>query len=161
MKIFKSAAMCVALVLAAPAFAQTNINLGTINADPTEPVEITADNLNVEQSTGIAIFEGNVVIGQGEMRLSASRVQVIYDEDSGDITNLSASGGVTFVTPTEAAESDSADYDLDAGTLVLLGDVLLTQGASTIASDRMRVDLSDGSAQMDGRVRTIFNQGDN
>lgn len=159
MNFLKTALMCALLICAAPAFAQTNINLGVINADPTEPVEITADNLTVDQVTGTAVFVGNVVLGQGDLRLSASRVQVIYD--GSEITSLSASGGVTLVTPTEAAESSTAEYDLDSGTLDMAGDVLLTQGASIIASDIMQIDLSTGAAQMNGNVRTIFNQGDN
>jgi lipopolysaccharide export system protein LptA len=159
--IFKTALFCAALIYAAPAFSQTNINLGAISADPTAPVEITADSLSIDQATGTAIFIGNVVFGQGDLRLNAARVQVIYNDASGDISRLSASGGVTFVTATEAAESLTADYNLDTGTLELAGDVLLTQGASAISSDTMRVNLSDGSAQMEGRVRTIFNQDNN
>jgi len=158
---FKTALLCACLTIAAPAYSQTNVNLGGISADPSAPVEITADNLSVNQETGNAIFEGNVVLGQGDLRLSASRVQVVYDGTGGGISRLSASGGVTFVTATEAAESQNAEYDLDAGTLVMTGEVLLTQGASAISADSMRINLSDGSAQMDGRVRTIFNQGDN
>ena len=158
---FKTALLCAAVIFGSAASAQTNINLGVINADPTEPVEITADSLSVDQDSGTAVFQGNVLIGQGDLRLSASRVQVIYNDASGDISSLAASGGVTFVTATEAAESASANYDLDSGVLVMSGDVLLTQGASAISADRMRVNLSDGSAQMAGRVRTIFNQGDN
>ena len=122
MTFFKSALLCVA-VLATPALSQTNVNLGGISADPTAPVEITADSLSVEQDTGTAVFQGNVVLGQGDLRLSAARVLVVYDEASGDISRLSATGGVTFVTATEAAESQSAEYNLDAGTLVMNGDV--------------------------------------
>lgn len=161
MTIFKTALFCAALICATTAFAQTDINLGAISADPNAPVEITADSLSIDQATGTAIFIGNVVFGQGDLRLNAARVQVIYSDASGDISRLSASGGVTFVTATEAAEALTADYNLDTGTLELAGDVLLTQGASAISSDTMRLNLSDGSAQMYGRVRTIFNQGNN
>lgn len=160
MTIFRTALLCAA-IFAAPAFAQTDINLGVINADPNAPVEITADSLAVDQSNGSAVFQGNVVLGQGDLRLSAGRIQVIYSDASGDISRLSASDGVTFVTATEAAEAQSAEYNLDAGTLTLSGDVLLTQGASAISADTMRVNLSTGAAQMEGRVRTIFNQGGN
>ena len=161
MSIFKTALFCASLLGAAPAFAQTNINLGAMSADPTAAVEITADNLSIDQATGTAVFQGNVVLGQGDLRLNAGRVQVVYNDASGDINRLSASGGVTFVTATEAAEAQSAEYNLDAGTLVLTGDVLLTQGASAISADTMRVNLATGAAQMEGRVRTIFNQGGN
>lgn len=154
-------AALIALVFAVPATAQTNINLGGIAADPSAPVEVTADNLNVDQDTGSAVFSGNVVIGQGDLRLSAPSVQVTYAADSGDITRLQATGGVTFATATEAAEAQSADYNLASGLLTLNGDVLLTQGQSALSADSMVLDLNAGTAQMNGRVRTVFQQGGN
>jgi|TARA_R110000787_G_scaffold54724_2_gene127022 lipopolysaccharide export system protein LptA len=150
-----------ALVLAVPATAQTNIDLGGIAADPSAPVEVTADNLNVDQDTGSAVFSGNVVIGQGDLRLSAPSVQVSYAAETGDITRLQASGGVTFATATEAAEAQSADYNLASGLLTLNGDVMLTQGKSALSSDSMILDLNAGTAQMSGRVRTVFQQDGN
>lgn len=143
------------------ASAQTNINLGGISADPNAPVEVSADSLSVDQQSGSAVFSGNVVVGQGALRLNAGEVRVIYSEATGDIAALTATGGVTFVTATEAAEADAANYDLVAGTLVLTGNVLLTQGASALSADEMRIDLNSGSAQMSGRVRTVFQQGGN
>jgi lipopolysaccharide export system protein LptA len=150
-----------ALVFAVPATAQTNIDLGGIAADPSAPVEIIADNLNVDQDTGSAVFSGNVVIGQGDLRLSAPSVQVSYAAETGDITRLQASGGVTFATATEAAEAQSADYNLASGLLTLNGDVMLTQGKSALSSDSMILDLNAGTAQMSGRVRTVFQQDGN
>lgn len=155
----KFTAFVVAMLLAAPAFAQTNINLGGISADSSAPVEVAADSLTVDQDTGTAVFSGNVVIGQGDLRLSASSVRVIYDEATGDITKLNASGGVTFMTATEAAEAQTAVYDLTSGTIVLTGDVLLTQGASALSANQMTVNVNTGTAQMSGRVRTVFQQG--
>ena len=155
----KLKAFVVAMLLAAPAFAQTNINLGGIRADSSAPVEVAADSLTVDQDTGTAVFSGNVVIGQGDLRLSAGSVRVIYDEATGDITKLNASGGVTFVTATEAAEAQTAVYDLTSGTIVLTGDVLLTQGASALSANQMTVNVNTGTAQMSGRVRTVFQQG--
>lgn len=155
----KFTAFVVAMLLAAPAFAQTNINLGGIRADSSAPVEVAADSLTVDQDTGTAVFSGNVVIGQGYLRLSAGSVRVIYDEATGDITKLNASGGVTFMTATEAAEAQTAVYDLTSGTIVLTGDVLLTQGASALSANQMTVNVNTGTAQMSGRVRTVFQQG--
>ena len=65
-----------ALILAAsPAVAQ-NVAFGGMRADISAPVEVAADNLSVNQADGSAVFTGNVVIGQGEMRLSADSVTV-------------------------------------------------------------------------------------
>lgn len=158
---FRILAITALLALPQLSAAQTNINLGGISADPTAPVEVSADSLSVDQDSGTAVFSGNVVIGQGDLRLNAGQVQVVYAAETGDIAQLRASGGVTFATATEAAEAQTADYDLTAGTLVLQGEVLLTQGASALSADEMKINLTTGSAQMTGRVRTVFQQDGN
>ena len=152
-------AFITALLIATSAYGQTNINLGGIRADSTAPVEVAADNLSVDQESGTAVFTGSVVIGQGDLRLSAGTVRVVYTEETGNIAQLIASDGVTFVTTTEAAEAQDADYNLITGILTLTGDVLLTQGTSALSSDKMTINVNSGSAQMSGRVRTIFQQG--
>jgi lipopolysaccharide export system protein LptA len=126
--------------LSGPAFAQgTKVAFGTIQQDTTAPVEVSADELNVDQETGEAIFTGNVVIVQGDMRLSAARVLVLYRQD--------------------LAESQRADYDIDTGVIVMTGNVLMAQGNNAISSDRMTVDLDGGTARMEGRVKTILQTG--
>jgi len=144
--------------------AQTNVAFGTMQQDTSLPVEVTADSLSVSQTDGTAIFTGNVVIIQGEMRLSAPRVLVVYaqasDTQDARIARLEATGGVTLVSGPDAAESERADYNVDEGEVLMQGDVLLTQGASALTSDRMTVMLEDGTAQMDGRVRTILRGAD-
>ncbi|WP_210528425.1 LptA/OstA family protein [Rubellimicrobium arenae] len=135
-----------------------NVALGGLSADPSAPVEVTSESLSVDQATGAATFTGNVLIGQGDLRLQAGEVEVRYDEGSGQIARLLASGGVTLATPNEAAEAQDADYDLTGQTLTLTGDVLLTQGQSAISADRMVVDLAAGTARMEGNVRTVLQQ---
>lgn len=159
MSYLKTLLLGLAFLTAQTAIAQTNVSLGTLSVNPAAPIEVSGDAMRVDQNTGVAVFEGNVVIGQGDLRLSAGRVEVVYNAGTQSVSHLSASGGVTFVTATEAAEARTAEYDLDGGQLTMRGDVLLTQGATAIAANQMRIDLSSGSAQMDGNVRTIFNQG--
>ena len=157
MRHFQIGALALFVFFATLAAAQTNLTLGAVNADPSAPVEISADSLSVDQDTGIATFSGNVEVGQGDMRLAAAEVVVNYDDQTGEIDSLTVTGGVTFVTPTEAAEAQRAEYDISGGMLVLIGDVLVTQGPSAISADQMRIDLQTGNALMEGRVRTILN----
>ncbi|KZY02181.1 lipopolysaccharide transport periplasmic protein LptA [Sulfitobacter sp. HI0040] len=147
-------------ILAAPLLAQgATVAFGTIEQDTSLPVEVTADNLSVDQATGTAVFTGNVLIGQGAMRLTAERVEVVYRAEAEGIAKLEATGGVTLVSGDDAAEADRADYDIDAGTLVMTGNVLLTQGGSALSSEQMTIQLEDGTAQMSGRVKTILQTG--
>jgi len=55
----------------------TSVAFGGLKHDSKLPVEITADQLSVDQSTGKAVFVGNVLIGQGSMGLSPGKVDVI------------------------------------------------------------------------------------
>jgi lipopolysaccharide export system protein LptA len=153
--------MAVATFWAQAAMAQTNIELGGITVDTSSAIEVVADSLSVDQDTGVAVFLGNVLIGQGDLRLSADRVEVVYQAETNDIARLVASGSVTFATAEEAAEAETADYDVVSGMLTLTGDVLLTQGASAISAARMVIDVTNGTATMDGRVRTVLQQGNN
>lgn len=148
-------------VLAMPAAAQ-NMTFGGMRADTSAPVEVAADNLSVNQTDGTAVFTGNVVIGQGEMRLSAAEVHVDYAEGGQNrIRALRASGNVTLVSGPDAAEAQEAVYDVEAGEVTLIGDVVLSQGANVLSGDRLVVDLATGAAQVQGRVRSILQPGGN
>ena len=156
MTLLRTIATLAFLALAGQASAQAQVNLGGLSVDGDAPVEVAADSLTVDQASGQAVFEGNVVIEQGNLRLSAQRVEVVYGEDVGEITRFRASGGVVIVTEAEEAEAQEADYDIANGLLNLSGDVLLKQGASAIAAERMAINVETGAAQMEGRVRTTF-----
>jgi lipopolysaccharide export system protein LptA len=147
----------IACACASVAWAQgTQVAFGAVRGNPDAPVEVTADTLDVNQENGSALFKGNVKIGQGEMRLSADRVLVIYTEGGGGIQRLEAVGDVVLVSGPDAAEAQRADYSVAQGVIVMSGDVLLTQGPNALTSDKMTVNLTDGTAQMVGRVKTIL-----
>ncbi len=161
MRAFLPLPLCL-LLLTGPALAQgTEVAFGAVRADSSLPVEVTSDRLRVDQTDGTAIFDGNVIIIQGEMRLSATEVRVEYaaatDTTPGRIARMHASGGVTIVSGPDAAEARDAVYSVDDGQIVLTGEALMTQGANAISGDRMVINLDSGSAVVEGRVRTILN----
>lgn len=162
MKFLQILLLCLGLTTAAGlACAQgTSVAFGAIKADPTLPVEVTSDNLDVNQADGSAEFTGNVVVGQGEMRLTAKRVLVIYNEAASGIDRMEATGDVVLVNGPDAAEADRADYSIESGVIVMTGDVLLTQGPNALTSEKMTVNLTTGTAQMVGRVKTILQTND-
>lgn len=132
------------------------VAFGGAAQDSDLPVEVTSENLDVSQTDGTAIFTGNVLIGQGEMRLSAPRVLVVYLPDGSGIARLEASGGVTLVSGEDAAEAQSADYNVQTGMIEMAGDVLLVQGNAALTADRLSVDTVAGTARMTGQVKTIL-----
>ena len=140
----------------------SQVAFGNTSQDSNLPVEVTADNLNVNQNDNTALFTGNVLIGQGEMRLSAPRVLVVYKADRSGILSLNATGGVTLVSGQDAAEAAQADYNIETGLIEMSGNVLLVQGPSALTADTMFVDTKAGTARMQGRVKTVLQpQGQN
>jgi lipopolysaccharide export system protein LptA len=132
------------------------IAFGKTKQDTSLPVEVSADNLAVNQNDGTAIFSGKVLIGQGEMRLSAPKVQVFYNEAGNKIERMKASGGVTLVSGDDAAEATNADYNIETGIIIMQGNVLLVQGPSALTAERMNIDTKAGTARMEGRVKTVL-----
>ena len=143
----------------------TLIALGTGAFDSGMPVEVSADALSIDQESGAATFDGNVLVVQGDVRMSAGQVVIVYaTDDAGSangISRLIASGGVTFVTATDAAEAQTAEYSIEGSTVTLSGNVLLTQGPTAISGEKLVVDLTSGSGRMEGRVRTVIGGSNN
>lgn len=137
----------------------TQVAFGGVRQDPSLPVEVTADSLEVSQNDGTAVFRGNVLVVQGELRMTAAEIRVAYAEGGGDIETLHATGGVTLVNASDAAEAAEAVYTLDSGNVVMTGSVLLTQGQSAISGERLVLNLDAGTGVMEGRVKTVFQPG--
>ena len=159
--VLRALSVAALLMAAAPSgFAQdTEAAFGGFKHDNTLPVEVSADNLRIEQATGVAVFSGSVLVGQGTLRLQADSVEVTYARDGGSngaIERVKAAGNVTLTNGGEAAEAQTASYDLKSGDVLMEGDVLLTQGENALSGQKLRIDLNTGVAQMEGRVQTIF-----
>lgn len=139
----------------------TNVAFGGLKADTRLPVEVTAENLTVNQADGSAVFAGDVLVTQGEMQMQAGEIRVEYDATGKGIARLFASGGVIVVNATDAAEAAQAVYTIASGEVVMTGGVLLTQGQAAIKGDRLVINLQTGTGRMEGGVTTTFTPGGN
>lgn len=145
---------------ALPAHAQQSssatVSFGGIKGDPELPVTVTSAELTVDEVQGTAIFVGDVLVIQGQMRLSADEIRVEYDEETAKIAKLWATGNVLLVNADDAAQSDTAEYEIDAGLVTMLGNVVLSQSAATFSAQRFVADITTGLGQLEGGVTTSF-----
>lgn len=152
------------LVLPVVGFAQdANAPFGSFKHDSTLPIEITSNSLAVNQTKKVATFSGEVVAGQGTLRLTADKMEIFYDaedtaEDSqtGAIRLMKATGKVFLSNASEAAEGEWAEYDVEKGVITMGDNVLLTQGENAISGTSLWIDLNAGLGEIKGRVKTIF-----
>lgn len=129
--------------------------------DSSQPIEISADTLEVLQEEQIATFAGNVDAVQGDLVLSADKLLVHYEGENSDSVGLAAGRGnsirridavgkVIITSPEETAEGDYGTYDVPSKFMTLEGDVVLTRGANVIRGERLELDLVSGKSTMVG-----------
>ena len=136
---------------------------GSFQHDSAQPIEITADALEVRDAENRAIFSGEVIAGQGDLRLTAETVSVWYIRDggggeSGQIERLRAEGDVFLSSGSETATGAWAEYAVTEGVVTMGGGVTLAQGENAISGERLTVNLNTGVGRVEGgRVRSVFN----
>lgn len=152
-----------ALLAASGALAQQPANpFGGFRHDNTQPIEITADSLEVRESEQRAIFTGGVIAGQGNLRLTAETLSVWYRPgdggESGQIDRMRAEGEVFLSSGPETARGEWADYAVVEGLVTMGGGVTLSQGDNVIRGERLVVNLTNGVGRVEGgRVQSVFN----
>jgi lipopolysaccharide export system protein LptA len=150
-----------------------------------EPISIDADKLVYYDKEHKAIYSGNVVVIQGDTKMTCSAMTVFLDHgptqgaaappksapqstngqstptaDSG-VKHLDASGPVTVVSKTQVATGDSGSYDKLEDKVRLIGHVTLSDGQNVTKGDKLTYDLKNGLATVDtsaksGRVHGQF-----
>lgn len=162
--------LVLAVALLAPAAAAAQL-MPRVSQDTKQPIEITADNLEVQQQQRLAVFKGNVDARQGEIRLRADTLRVHYAEaqqrnpEAQAISRIDAVGNVFFSSQRETAQGEAGTYDVDKATITMNGQVVLTSGDNVIRGTRLVMNLNTGTSTIDGtptanaprgRVRGIF-----
>lgn len=140
------------------------------------PIQIEADELTFLDKEGRAIYVGNVDAVQGDARIRAEKLTIIFAKKEaaagnsggigsgvGDVERLVAEGEVFYMTPGEKAKGDRGEYDYKKDQILLTGNVTLTRGENVIVGDRLIVDVAAGSSRVESdsrsrgeRVRTVI-----
>jgi lipopolysaccharide export system protein LptA len=119
--------------------------------DSDAPVDVAADRIEVQDRADRAIFSGNVVVRQGQLTLTAPRINVAYSSGGGvQLRRIDATGGVVVKSPSETARGNVGIYDTQARIITLIGNVSLVQRDGNVNGGRLVIDLDSGRAVMDG-----------
>jgi lipopolysaccharide export system protein LptA len=142
-----------------------------------EPVSVDADKLVYFDKERKAIYTGNVVVIQGDTKMTCSAMTVFLDrspaQETGEtaeaqgpsansgIKRIEAAGPVTVVSKTQVATSDNATYDKVENKVQLIGNVTLSDGQNVTKGDRLTYNLKTSQATVDtsaksGRVHGQF-----
>lgn len=118
------------------------------------PIAYGADQI-ARTPAGLSM-RGRAELTQGGNRMRADSVTAATT-DSNQLTRIEASGNVYYVTPNETIRADHAVYTASNDTIILTGDVILTQGKSVMTGSRLTYNVRTETAEMGGgRVQGVF-----
>ena len=154
--------------------------------DSKSPISIEADRLDYFEKEGKAVYDGHVVVVQGETKLTCAKLTIFFDkpgeavkteapkteapkaeapktEPAGDASNrlkhMDCAGPVSVNSKTQTATGDNGTYDKGRGNVVLTGHVVLTDGRNVTKGEKLVYDLASGQAAVQGggsRVQGLF-----
>ena len=128
------------------------------------PVDITADELEVQNKACVSIWRGRAEALQGQTRLRADLLRAIMATKQavsgapslgtsacGDLIRMEAEGQVFYVTAKDQrVRGDAATYDANAETVTMTGDVIAVQGQNVLRGSRMVFNTKTGEGRLTG-----------
>ncbi|MGD0185532.1 MAG: LptA/OstA family protein [Roseiarcus sp.] len=155
-------------------------------ANSKQPVSIEADKLVYFDKEQKAVYTGNVVVIQGDTKMTCSTLTIFMEKGpeparpaaakadaAGDaapgagtshVKHLDAAGPVAVVSKTQVATGDRGAYDKAQNKVWLIGNVTLSDSGNVTKGDKLTYDLTTGEATVDigpaaNRVKGLFTPG--
>jgi len=126
------------------------------------PMDITADELEVQNKACVSVWKGKAEALQGQARLRADVLRAFFQTQSGsasgtgacgDLIRIEAEGSVYYVTSKDQrVRGDAGTYDASAETVTMTGDVVAVQGQNVLRGSRMVFNTKTGEGRMVGNA---------
>src|SRR6266404_8878487 len=126
-----------------------------------DPIYITADWMEVDQTKNTITYKGRVVTVQTEMTMRSETLTAYIDPETKKMKQIVAEGKVNATQGDRVATGDKAVFDDTAKTVTLTGNPIMRQGNNQISGSRVIYFVENDRAVVegDGKVRvqaTIF-----
>ena len=153
--------------------------------DSRQPVDVTSEQLYVNDAAKTALFTGGVVAVQGDSTLKSPELHVAYEgkaasglasadaqqpQESSRLSRLVAKkGAVVTIGADRRVGSDEAEFDAKADTALFTGNVVVNQQKNVLQGRRLLVDRKTGKSRLEapaeagqpaGRIAATFYQSD-
>lgn len=146
-----------------------------------EPINIAADKLDYFDKQQKAVYTGNVVAVQGETRLNATELTILFDRKAdskgakdakapasgpgganSQMRRMEGKGPIAITNKDQVGTGDALVYDKPENKFYLIGNVALSQGENVTRGDKLIYDLNTGQAVVTskGRVHSLIVPGD-
>lgn len=142
-------------------------NAYALSTDQAQPIQIEADQVNIDDRKGISSYSGNVTLVQGTMKVKADKVTVYTDERR--LNRVVATGNpALFQQRPDNAEQDvkananKVEFDAITGLLSLKSKAELRQGLNHFQSNSIEYEThhdlvrANKSSSGEERVKVVI-----
>jgi lipopolysaccharide export system protein LptA len=137
-----------------------------LSSDREQPLTLEADSASIDEGSGVSLYEGNVIVTQGSLKLWADRLW-IHRRDGKTEKLISEGAPTRFRQLTDDRQEVKgralrAEFYVDRDELLLYDEAVLEQGADQFRSDRIVYNRATAqvragaSAKGKQRVRVII-----
>ncbi len=142
------------------------VHTWALSGDRDQPMTLEADSVSIDESTGVSLYEGNVVITQGSLKLWADRLWI--HRRNGKTEKMISEGSPTHFRQLSDDQQEvrghalRAEFYVDRDELLLFDEAELEQGNDRFRSDRIVYNRGNSqvkagaSAEGKERVRVII-----
>jgi lipopolysaccharide export system protein LptA len=139
-----------------------------LSEDAKQPIEIEAESVIVDETSGFNEFSGNAEVRQGSLLMTAELIQV--QTNAGGVETMKATG--TLDNPAKYIQSQENQarfieatatkitYDVNEGMIFLVGNAYLIQGFDSFSGDSLTYDINNDKVIVkgseDGTTRVKF-----
>ena len=126
--------------------------------DTKQPIEIEAQSVVVDETTGFNEFRGNAEVRQGSLLLLAELIQVQTDNE--EVVSMIAKGSLEKPAKYIQSQENQArfieaiatliTYDVDKGMIFLVGNAHLVQGFDSFSGDTLNYDINNDKVVVKG-----------
>ena len=126
--------------------------------DTKQTIEIEAQSVVVDETTGFNEFSGDVEVRQGSLLLLAELIQVQTENE--EVVSMIAKGSLEkpakYIQSQEnqarfvEATATTITYDVNAGMIFLVGHARLIQGFDSFSGDRLSYDINNDKVVVKG-----------
>jgi len=126
--------------------------------DAKQPIEIEAQSVVVDETTGLNEFSGNAEVRQGSLLLLAEFIQVQTENE--EVVSMLAKGSLEKPARYKQSQENQErfveatatliTYDVDEGMIFLVGNAHLIQGFDSFSGDRLSYDINNDKVIVKG-----------
>lgn len=148
----------------------------TFKTDPTAPIDIESNTLDINDQRKSALFNGDVKAVQGTFTLRTAEMTAFYSGEAG-LGEAQKPAGATDKQPKGAAElqriearrsvvvqsrdgqtatGDWADFDTKKNIVTVGGDVVLKQGPNVVRGSKLVIDMATGQSTIETDPRAAW-----